>query len=120
VGNAVTDDYHDYVGTFEYWWTHGLISDSTYQTLRVTCDFESSTHPSVECIKALMLAELEQGNIDPYSIFTQPCNNTAALRHNLRGHYVRFYRIFLSVNIIKEFRITVSRKTHVRQVGLGT
>ncbi|KAG6763564.1 hypothetical protein POTOM_030989 [Populus tomentosa] len=87
VGNAVTDDYHDFVGTFEYWWTHGLISDSTYQTLRVTCDFESSTHPSVECIKALMLAELEQGNIDPYSIFTQPCNNTAALRHNLRGHY---------------------------------
>lgn len=87
VGNAVTDDYNDYVGTFEYWWTHGLISDSTYQTLRVTCDFESSTHPSVECIKALMLAELEQGNIDPYSIFTQPCNNTAALRHNLRGHY---------------------------------
>ncbi|KAJ6428992.1 hypothetical protein OIU84_020602 [Salix udensis] len=87
VGNAVTDDYHDYVGTFEYWWTHGLISDSTYQTLRVTCDFESSTHPSVECFKALRLAELEQGNIDPYSIFTQPCNNTAALRHNLRGHY---------------------------------
>ncbi|KAF9676705.1 hypothetical protein SADUNF_Sadunf08G0030700 [Salix dunnii] len=87
VGNAVTDDYHDYVGTFEYWWTHGLISDSTYQTLRVTCDFESSTHPSVECFKALRLAELEQGNIDSYSIFTQPCNNTAALRHNLRGHY---------------------------------
>ncbi|KAI7979908.1 Serine carboxypeptidase-like 27 [Camellia lanceoleosa] len=22
VGNAVTDDYHDYIGTFEYWWTH--------------------------------------------------------------------------------------------------
>ncbi|KAL7223644.1 hypothetical protein ACSBR1_025155 [Camellia fascicularis] len=33
VGNAVTDDYHDYIGTFEYWWTHGLISDSTYKIL---------------------------------------------------------------------------------------
>ncbi|XP_048232099.1 serine carboxypeptidase-like 27 [Ricinus communis] len=87
VGNAVTDDYHDYVGTFEYWWTHGLISDSTYKTLRDTCNFESSLHPSAECIKALYLAELEQGNIDPYSIFTRPCNSTASLRRNLRGHY---------------------------------
>ncbi|KAJ9175580.1 hypothetical protein P3X46_014123 [Hevea brasiliensis] len=87
VGNAVTDDYHDYFGTFEYWWTHGLISDSTYKTLRVACNFESSMHPSAECIKALYLAEVEQGHIDPYSIFTQPCNDSALLRHNLRGHY---------------------------------
>lgn len=87
VGNAVTDDYHDYVGTFEYWWTHGLISDSTYRALRIACDFGSSQHPSSECTRALQLAELEQGNIDPYSIFTQPCNGTSSLRHNLRGHY---------------------------------
>ncbi|KDP25725.1 hypothetical protein JCGZ_23946 [Jatropha curcas] len=87
VGNAVTDDYSDYIGTFEYWWTHGLISDSTYRTLRIACNFSSSMHPSVDCIKALYLAQLEQGNIDPYSIFTRPCNNTASLRHNLRGHY---------------------------------
>ncbi|XP_050209298.1 serine carboxypeptidase-like 27 isoform X2 [Mercurialis annua] len=87
VGNAVTDDHLDYVGTFEYWWTHGLISDSTYRTLRLTCNSESSVHPSAECIKALYLAELEQGNIDPYSIFTRPCNSTALLRRNLGGRY---------------------------------
>lgn len=87
VGNAVTDDYHDYVGTFQYWWTHGLISDSTYRMLRVTCDFGSSQHPSVECMRALKIAEMEQGNIDPYSIFTRPCNSTESLKHNLRGHY---------------------------------
>ncbi|XP_043693484.1 serine carboxypeptidase-like 27 [Telopea speciosissima] len=87
VGNAVTDDYHDYVGTFEFWWTHGLISDATYRTLRVTCDFVSSMHPSNACITALNVAASEQGNIDPYSIFTLPCNDTATLRRNLRGHY---------------------------------
>ncbi|KAF5742528.1 serine carboxypeptidase-like 27 [Tripterygium wilfordii] len=87
VGNAVTDDYHDYVGTFEYWWTHGLISDSTYKSLRVSCDFGSSQHPSTECNRFLDIAETEQGNIDPYSIYTTPCNNTASLRRNLRGHY---------------------------------
>ncbi|KAH9703604.1 serine carboxypeptidase-like 27 [Citrus sinensis] len=74
VGNAVTDDYHDYVGTFEYWWTHGLISDSTYRSLRIACESGSSEHPSLDCMKALKSAEMEQGNIDPYSIFTRPCN----------------------------------------------
>lgn len=88
MGNAVTDDYHDYIGTFEYWWTHGLISDSTYKVLRVACDLGSSQHPSTECIKALNLADAEQGNIDPYSIFTRPCNDTSSLRRNLGGHYV--------------------------------
>ncbi|XWS66142.1 hypothetical protein CRYUN_Cryun05aG0174600 [Craigia yunnanensis] len=87
VGNAVTDDYHDFVGTFEYWWTHGLISDSTYRSLRVACDLGSSTHPSLQCMNALRVAEVEQGNIDPYSIFTQPCKDTATLRRNMRGHY---------------------------------
>ncbi|KAJ8760240.1 hypothetical protein K2173_011652 [Erythroxylum novogranatense] len=87
VGNAVTDDYHDFIGTFEYWWTHGLISDSTYRILRLTCDSGSSQHPSTECTKALKLADLEKGHIDPYSIFTPPCNDTTSLRRNLRGHY---------------------------------
>ncbi|KAI4382736.1 hypothetical protein MLD38_008660 [Melastoma candidum] len=87
VGNAVTDDYHDYIGTFEYWWTHGLISDETYRRLRIACDLGSSQHPSSECMKQLDIADSEQGNIDPYSIFTPPCNSTAFLRSNLRGHY---------------------------------
>ncbi|XP_027365266.1 serine carboxypeptidase-like 27 [Abrus precatorius] len=87
VGNAVTDDYHDYVGTFEYWWTHGLISDSTYRMLKIACDFGSSQHPSVQCMQALRVATVEQGNIDPYSIYTQPCNNTASLRRGLKGRY---------------------------------
>ncbi|TYH19846.1 hypothetical protein ES288_A05G384300v1 [Gossypium darwinii] len=87
VGNAVTDDYHDFIGTFEYWWTHGLVSDSTYRSLRVACDLGSSTHPSLECMNALRAAQIEQGNIDPYSIFTQPCKDTSTLRHNMRGHY---------------------------------
>ncbi|CAI0411689.1 unnamed protein product [Linum tenue] len=85
VGNAVTDDYHDYVGTFEYWWTHGLISDSTYKLLRDRCDTGSSEHPSADCIKALKTAEIEQGNIDPYSIFTKPCSTTESLKRNLRA-----------------------------------
>ncbi|XP_028782406.1 serine carboxypeptidase-like 27 [Neltuma alba] len=87
VGNAVTDDYNDYVGTFEYWWTHGLISDSTYKMLQLACDFGSSQHPSIQCIEALRVADLERGNIDPYSIYTRPCNDTASLKRRLGGRY---------------------------------
>ncbi|GKV34115.1 hypothetical protein SLEP1_g42530 [Rubroshorea leprosula] len=88
VGNAVTDDHHDYIGTFEYWWTHGLISDSTNRKLRAACDMASSMHPSAECRSALGLASEEQGIIDTYSIFTQPCSGSGELRRNLRGHYL--------------------------------
>ncbi|KAG1339118.1 putative Serine carboxypeptidase-like 26 [Cocos nucifera] len=87
VGNGVTEDYHDFVGTFEYWWTHGLISDDTYRDLRVTCDLQSSTHPSTECVKVLDAAIIEQGNIDPYSIYTSPCTDSTSLKHKIRGHY---------------------------------
>ncbi|XP_010547376.1 PREDICTED: serine carboxypeptidase-like 27 [Tarenaya hassleriana] len=87
VGNAVTDDYHDFVGTFEYWWSHGLISDSTYRKLRIACYSVPSQHPSLQCMEALRTAELEQGNIDPYSIFTRPCNNTVTLKRFLMGRY---------------------------------
>lgn len=94
VGNAVTDDYHDYLGTFEYWWTHGLISDKTYHNLKATCLNESATHPSSDCLKNLNLASAEEGNIDPYSLYTKPCNNTASLKRSLGGRYVSFLFIF--------------------------
>ncbi|XP_054814621.1 serine carboxypeptidase-like 27 isoform X6 [Prosopis cineraria] len=92
VGNAVTDDYNDYVGTFEYWWTHGLISDSSYKMLQMACNFGSSQHPSMQCKEALRDAVLEQGNIDPYSIYTRPCNDTASLKHSLGGRYWHCWR----------------------------
>lgn len=87
VGNAVTDDPHDLFGTFEHWWTHGLISDSTYRTLRVVCDSVSAQHPPAECLEALNTADSEKGNIDQFSIYTPPCNITSSPKRNLKGHY---------------------------------
>ncbi|KAL5730745.1 Serine carboxypeptidase-like 27 [Ranunculus cassubicifolius] len=90
VGNAVIDDYHDFIGTFEYWWTHGLISDETYHSLNVYCDLEAAEHVSHECDKVLHRAEAEQGNIDPYSIFTPTCTSTASRRRkSLRSNHRR-------------------------------
>ena len=84
----MTDDYNDYVGTFEYWWTHGLISDDTYKDLKVTCDLQASEHPSVQCAKVLDSANIEFGDIDPYSIYTSTCNLPPSLKRTFRGHYV--------------------------------
>ena len=94
MGNAVTDDYNDLVGTFEYWWTHGLISDDTYHELNVKCDNQSTTHPSEECNKILEVAGDEMGNIDPYSIYTRTCNNSASLKRIQNGHYVGLFEYF--------------------------
>ncbi|KAK3137202.1 hypothetical protein QOZ80_5BG0449090 [Eleusine coracana subsp. coracana] len=90
VGNAVTDDYNDYIGTFESWWNHGIISDSTYRQLRASCIHDSLVHPSSACLDALDMASTEQGNIDMYSIYTPPCNQTLSSAKNrmLKGHYM--------------------------------
>lgn len=86
----MTDDYHDYVGTFESWWNHGLVSDDTYRLLKASCVHDSSVHPSPACLAALNTSTVEQGNIDMYSIYTATCNDTAttSVSRRLKGHYV--------------------------------
>ncbi|KAG0517508.1 hypothetical protein BDA96_09G094900 [Sorghum bicolor] len=78
VGNAVTDDYHDQVGTFESWWNHGLISDATYRLLEATCVHDEIEHASPPCNAAYDAATAEQGDIDPYSMYTPTCNQTSS------------------------------------------
>ena len=70
VGNALTDDFHDHYGIFQFMWTTGLISDQTYKLLNVFCDYESFAHSSSQCDKIMDIASTEAGNIDSYSIFT--------------------------------------------------
>ncbi|KAG5066582.1 hypothetical protein AAZX31_04G142300 [Glycine max] len=75
VGNALTDDFHDQLGMFEFMWSSGLISDQTYKLLNLLCDFQSVEHPSHSCEKIWEIANEELGNIDPYSLFTPPCQH---------------------------------------------
>ena len=82
MGNALTDDYHDHFGVFQFMWSAGLISDQTYKNLNVRCDFQSFIHPSSECEKILEVADKELGSIDPYSIFTPSCPANAVLSKN--------------------------------------
>nr|GMC77268.1 serine carboxypeptidase-like 27 [Ipomoea batatas] len=83
-GNPLIDDYHDNVGTFEYWWNHGLISDSTYHALNNSCPNDSFLFPSKGCYDALFGAYTQFGNINPYGIYSTPCDALGTLpRHTL-------------------------------------
>lgn len=73
VGNALTDDFHDHLGLFQFLWSTGMISDQTFKKLNVLCDFQSFIQPSEQCEKVLDIASEEIGNIDQYSIFTPAC-----------------------------------------------
>lgn len=75
VGNAVTDNYYDNLGTVMYWWSHAMISDKTFNQLTKTCDFHRQKN-SEECESLYNYAmDKEFGNIDQYNIYAPPCNN---------------------------------------------
>ncbi|GAV65683.1 Peptidase_S10 domain-containing protein, partial [Cephalotus follicularis] len=94
VGNAVTDNYYDNLGTVTYWWSHAMISDKTYRQLINTCDFRRQKE-SDECESLYSYAmDQEFGNIDQYNIYAPPCNNSddGSLR-NIRFPHRPHHRI---------------------------
>ncbi|KAG8072734.1 hypothetical protein GUJ93_ZPchr0006g44621 [Zizania palustris] len=89
VGNAVTDNYYDNIGTVTYWWTHAMISDRTYKAILSSCNF-TSANVSRLCSRAMSYAmNHEFGDIDQYSIYTPSCAAAAAGRSR-RGAVLRF------------------------------
>ncbi|KAJ0030901.1 hypothetical protein Pint_14383 [Pistacia integerrima] len=73
VGNAVTDNYYDNIGTVTFWWTHSMISDQTYKSILKYCNF-TAEYSSKECDEAVNYAmNHEFGDIDQYSIYTPFC-----------------------------------------------
>lgn len=85
LGNPLIDDFHDNIGTFEFWWNHGLISDSIYKSLNESCPHDSFLFPKNQCFSALENAYRQLGEINPYDIYENPCNNNdlGTLTHNL-------------------------------------
>ncbi|CAN6915479.1 unnamed protein product [Brassica oleracea] len=73
VGNAVTDNEYDSIGTVAYWWTHAIISDKTYKSILKNCNF-TADKVSDDCDTAVNYAmNHEFGDIDQYSIYTPTC-----------------------------------------------
>ncbi|XP_021295436.1 serine carboxypeptidase-like 28 [Herrania umbratica] len=83
LGNPLLDDYYDNMGTHEYWWNHGLVSDSTYNDLKKSCLNDTFLFPRDGCNSALNRAYGEIGDINLYNIYSPPCSGIATLKHNL-------------------------------------
>ncbi|KAJ0981351.1 hypothetical protein J5N97_009606 [Dioscorea zingiberensis] len=74
IGNGYFDGNTNTKATFDYMWTHALISDKAHQAIQSKCDFGSGNY-SVGCYNALTSARLESGNIDYYDIYAPLCHS---------------------------------------------
>ena len=71
VGNGIMNTDTDTIGQITYPWTHGLISDQTYEDLIGNCT-KSNVNPKL-CKDLEDKMSEEMGNIDPYSIYAPIC-----------------------------------------------
>ncbi|GAA0154879.1 serine protease [Lithospermum erythrorhizon] len=95
VGNAVTDNTYDSLGTLAYWWSHTMISDQSYKAIMKSCDFKSD-NTSKQCDDAVSYAtNHEFGDIDQYNIYAPTCmaakNNTFRFKSTLIHRRVSGY-----------------------------
>lgn len=88
-GNPVTDAYWDNVGNIDYWHSHALISDQTWERMKKACNFSDPDCCSKACNKLYTFAEThELGQIDPYSIYTANCLVTIGASSRHRKSYL--------------------------------
>ncbi|XP_051130850.1 serine carboxypeptidase-like 28 [Andrographis paniculata] len=116
LGNPLIDDYHDNIGTFEFWWNHGLISDLTYKRLNQSCPLDSFLFPHDHCYSALSEAYSQFGDINPYDIYGPVCPDlgTLPLPWTFRGNdqcVVKYTKIYMN-------RRDVQNALHANTTGI--
>ncbi|GJX75023.1 serine carboxypeptidase-like protein 31 [Tanacetum coccineum] len=79
LGNPVTSDAEDLQGQIDYAWSHAVISDETYRTIRESCDFNSNdTWSNDNCSEAVDQVWTNYDKIDIFSLYTSPCIRDSA------------------------------------------
>ncbi|XP_042469683.1 serine carboxypeptidase-like 35 [Zingiber officinale] len=77
IGNAVLNDATDQLGMVEYAWSHAIISDELYSTVRKECNSfkeeDEGGHPSKACLPAVKAFLQAYNDIDIYSIYSPVC-----------------------------------------------
>jgi serine carboxypeptidase-like clade 2 len=102
VGNAVTDNQYDSIGTVTYWWTHAIISDKSYKSILKYCNF-TVERVSDDCDNAVNYAmNHEFGDIDQYSIYTPTCV-AAQQKKNTTGFFVRMKNTLLRRRLVSGY-----------------
>ncbi|KAL1801886.1 hypothetical protein ACET3Z_030533 [Daucus carota] len=76
VGNGIMNDATDNNGTFDYMWSHAMISDETYQGLLKFCT--SPNFNRTKCDLVQFAVDEEVGTIDFYNIYGPVCSHSNA------------------------------------------
>lgn len=62
------------MGLVDYAWSHAVISDETHQTIKTSCDFNSSNPwHNEDCSEAVDEVLKQYHEIDMYSLYTSLC-----------------------------------------------
>ncbi|GER56660.1 serine carboxypeptidase-like protein [Striga asiatica] len=76
IGNAYIDSVDTSMGRLEFYHSHAIISDETYQGLKENCDYTSDKPDSELCTFYSKQWRKEHGNIDPYNIYAPLCGSS--------------------------------------------
>jgi serine carboxypeptidase-like clade 2 len=73
IGNALINDWTDNKGTYDFFWTHALISDETVVALNKNCNFTAGAVSSKLCDDAYRAVGDSVQYIDNYNIYAPRC-----------------------------------------------
>ncbi|WMV12940.1 hypothetical protein MTR67_006325, partial [Solanum verrucosum] len=74
-GNGIIDDETMNSGTYDFYWTHALISDEVHDGIVLNCNFLAET-TSKACNEYIKQADSSQSNIYAYNTYSQLCNSS--------------------------------------------
>lgn len=122
----MTDNKYDNIGRIDYWWSHSIISDTSYKSIMSSCDFSLRKYP-INCYDAMFDAySNEFGDIDEYSIYTPSCkkgshNSTSSrLKNTLLHRHVSGYDPCIESYAEKYFnRPDVQHAMHANDTGIS-
>nr|GMD00095.1 serine carboxypeptidase II-3-like [Ipomoea batatas] len=86
IGNAYIDDETQDSGTYDFYWTHALISDQTHRGIIANCNFSSAASPSDTCDTFLDDASRGIGNIYSYNIYAPFCPSGSLSSSSVQGY----------------------------------
>ncbi|KAL2631401.1 hypothetical protein R1flu_016087 [Riccia fluitans] len=100
VGNPWTDAYLNNLGATEWWRSHSIISEATYDGIMKNCNFSDDSPVMYNdtnslCDAALVVANKDLAYINPYSIYEATCNypsGNVSQAHEFKRKEVGFLR----------------------------
>ncbi|XP_074346164.1 serine carboxypeptidase 1-like [Apium graveolens] len=72
IGNAYVDQLTHYQGSFNYLWSHALISDELYWGISANCNFSAVPNVTEAC--TTYVEQIDIGDIFPYDIYAPWCD----------------------------------------------